>query len=174
MAAGEFSWEGSKRVELANGIEWMISKHLKHMECYFDNVSPGEGRYGRVAVNEQTWHTLSFENARAEVEAMAKNGVTGMTFLVTDSGPFGRAAAAEAASQGFDKPIMKDPLTQLEEQAHGLIAQAAGINGATPVQMEIFTVRYAAMNADFAVLEERMARIKSMIDLAGLAVAEAV
>lgn len=174
MAAGEFSWEGATRVELANGIEWMITKHLKHMECYFDNATPGEGRYGRVAMNEQTWHTLHFENAQAEVEAMVKNGVTGMTFLVTDSGPFGRAAAAEAASKGLDKPIVKDPLTQLEEQAQGLIAQAAGINGATPVQMEIFTVRYAAMNADLAVLTERMEKIRALIDLAGLAVAEAV
>lgn len=174
MTAGEFSWEGSTRVQLADGIEWMISKHLKHMECYFDNQVASEARVGRVAINEQTWETLKFENAQAEVEAMAKNGVTGMTFLVTDSGPFARAVAAEAASKGLDKPIAKDPLTQLEEQAQGLIAQAAGINGATEVQMEIFTVRYAAMNADFAALAERMAKIKSLIDLAGLAVAEAV
>lgn len=183
MKSGAFSWEGAKRVEFSNGIAWMLSPHMHHMECYFDRTTETRVRadgveqeihYVRVAMSEQTWKTLEYANGRAEVEAMAKNGVTGMTFLVTDSGAFGRAAAAEAAAKGLDKPIQKDPLTQLEELANGLIAQAAGMNGATPVQMEIFTVRYAALNADFTALEERMAKVRALIELAGLAVAEAV
>lgn len=183
MKSGAFSWEGAKRVEFSNGIEWMISPHMNHMECYFGKVTrtvmAADGSYRevknlRVAMSEQTWNTLQYENAQAEVEAMAKNEVTGMTFLVTDSGPFGRAAAAEAAAKGLANPATKDPLTQLEEQAQGLIAQAAGMNGATQVQMEIFTVRYAALNAEYAALEERMAKVRASIDLAGLAVTEAL
>ncbi len=169
MKAGEFAWDGAKRVQLLNGWEWMVTPHLKHMEMYFDQANQ------RVGMNDQTWTTLGFANGMEEVEAMIENrAVNGMTFLVTDSGPFQRSLVAEAKVAGRDKPEAKDPITQIEEKANALIVQAAGMNNATPFQMEIFSVRFADMQRELVALQDRMDRVAGMVQLAGLAVSEAV
>lgn len=169
MVAGEFAWDGAKKVQTLNGWDWMITPHLKHMECYFDQDEQ------RVGMNEQTWTTLGFAHGMEEVEVMIENrAVNGMTFLVSDAGPFRRSLVEEAKAAGRDKPEIKDPITQIEQDAQALIVQAAGINGATPFQMEVFTMRYAEMQRKMADLQERMDRVAGTVQLAGLAVAEAV
>jgi hypothetical protein len=169
MVAGEFAWDGAKRFQTLEGWDWMITPHLRHMEVYFDQENQ------RVGMNEQTFTTLGYANGLEEVQVMIKNeAVNGMTFLVTDSGPFARSVVAEAVANGRDKPEVKDPITQIEEAANSLIVQAAGINGATPFQMEVFTMRYAEMQKNLTALQERMDKVAGVVQLAGLAVAEAV
>lgn len=169
VKAGEFAWDGAKRVMLLEGWEWMITTHLKHMEVYFDQDAQ------RVGMNKQTWTTLGYANGMEEVQVMIKNqAVKGMTFLVTDGGPFQRALVAEAKAAGRDKPETKDPITQIEEKATGLIVQAASISGATPFQMEVFTMRFVDLQRELVALQERVDKVAGMVQLAGLAVTEAV
>lgn len=160
---GDFHWETAKQVQYSDGVSWLLTKHLKHMECYFDQF----GR--RIAMSEQTWTTLTFAHGEAHVGAMMKNGVSGMTFLVADASPFADCLLAEATSKGLDRPQVKDLLVQLEEKANALIVEAAGL-ASSAVQTEIFAVRIGELNAAFADVQDRMAKVAALIDLAGMVV----
>lgn len=177
-AQQQANWD---RAKLDAVMDWMnepkakLVSQLAQWRFYeFENIAPGtayvERSQSAVVVNPKTWRTLSI---KIDVQGLFMRnmveGASGMKFLTMDSGPYGEAARAEAERDGV--PVTKDPLTGAEEQARSLIVQASGLaSGATQMQMQIFSTRYADLQSQVAVLEERMARLRSLVDIAGEAV----
>lgn len=153
-----------KRVMIVGAWTFYATPNLQQACAYIN------GRYGVVVVNTQTWKTISTrpETQAAFIQHMT-NGASGMKFISMDSGPYGEAARLEAARDGT--PIQVDVIEDLNRRAQSLIVQASGLaSGATPVQIQIFSERYAELHAVLEEVEERVRRARSLVDLAGDAV----
>lgn len=155
--------------------DWMVylDESLERWEVYVDGI----GR--RTFVSSSTWDNLdgAAENAFEKdfVHAYLDRKVREMRFINTDAGPYGVAARAYAAAQGTDTVRPKDRMVDLAERADSLVVQAASLNRKpTEVQLQTFAVRHARMVEEMAALEADLVRLRSKVDLAGLAVADAV
>ncbi len=128
-----------------------------------------------VVLSGDTWETLAHdEDATHEFATDMIEGGGGMKYLVRDAGSFGRAARAEAAAKGTDVPVEREPLTVLAEHAQRLVLSAASLNvAATPLQLQMFSMRLGELEVGFAELSERLREVRSLLDLAGIAIIDA-
>ena len=124
-----------------------------------------------VFINPLTWKTLSYSlGAQANLVTTARNGASGMKFLVMDAGPYGEAARLEAQAS---KVVTTDPLITLEEDAQRLLVQAAGITGpANQLQTQVFMQRYGEMVARLEAYTQRLEHARKLVEMAGEAVIE--
>lgn len=150
--------------------EWCVfaDASLLRYEVYID------GPNRRVFVHADTWESLDGPSTVAFqeefIEAYEGRQVTEMQFLVTDSGPYGVAARAEAIAQGVADARAKDRLVDLAERADSLVIQAASLNQAPrKAQLQAFAVRHACLHQDLAQLEREMDRVRALVGLAGTA-----
>jgi hypothetical protein len=162
----QVNWSSRKPVVISDGYTFYLDDALTRGAAYVD------AKNKRVIVSADTWSTLTFDGAAMSqfIDDMIA-GAGGMKFLTLDAGKYGDAARRQASlSEG---PQGKDSITELAEEAGSLIVQAAGLTGdPTPMQRQIFFVRFAEVNEKLVALEARMAELRSMVDLAGTAVAD--
>lgn len=142
--------------------------HLEHMQCYVDQAT--ECAY----ISHETYETLGHSEAALETfyEDMTKG--SGMKRLVTDAGKYREAALAEAAAKGLDKPAPgRDLLDSLMAEANALLTQAGGLNTKpTPLQLQIFAERLGELYDGIAQAAAKVEQLRSLADLAALAVAD--
>lgn len=150
--------------------DWMVftDSSLNRWEVYVDGV------HQRTFVNADTWESfdgpaeVSFE--ADFIDAYRHRAVREMRFITTETGPYAAAARQQAANKGTNTIRAKDRITDLSERAEGLVLQAASLNR-TPSELElqIFAVRHASLVQDMVALENDLARLRSKIDTAGVA-----
>lgn len=127
----------------------------------------------RVIVSSETWTTLGFDGeALRQFMSDMVEGSGGMKFLTLDAGPYARAVVKEAEKMGTNIPARSELLNELAVEADSLLTQAAGLQHATPVQLQIFSVRYAELAEKMDAAEAEFKRVRALVDLAGAAVAD--
>lgn len=147
-------------------------------QFYVDDALPAGAAYvksneKRIIVSTETWTTLGFDGeALREFMRDMVEGSGGMKFLTLDAGPYARAVQTEAVKMGTNVPAAGDLLHGLALEADSLLTQAAGLQSATPVQLQIFSVRYAELAEKMEAAEREFARVRALVDLAGAAVAD--
>lgn len=162
------SWESKRSVMRWGG--WTV--FLDRLD--FGTVYVHQER-SAILVGKDTWDVINSDtNLVMDFLNQMVRGAAGMKFLTMDSGKYGAAARALATQRGDDVVLAKDAITQLDEHVRSLVIQAQGVNGkATSVQLQAFAVRYADAELRFAELDERLGRLRALLDLAGATIESA-
>lgn len=171
-------WSDDMIVSEEGGWQVFLDDSLDYMVAFVQQADPadfaGELVLARVIISHETWETLADYDAAAinhfMSEMKAGGTATGMRFIVKDAPPIASAIRKQAAAA----PVTKDVFVELEERANSLVVQAASLNRSpTDTQRQIFAVRLAEMQRDYAELQERVATLGGIIQLAGTAVFDA-
>lgn len=147
-----------------------LCKDLEPGHFYVDHIND------HIVMGPATWRTLGHETSAlfGILTDMAK-GSSGMRFVSVESdGPMRDAAKKEAVAVGADVVRAKDALTIMTERCSRLIQQAAGLNKTpTELQLRIFYRELAELQQEYIVVEERIGRLRAMLELAGATIATA-
>lgn len=170
-ALAAIDWD-TRQCVLQDG-DWcvFIDESVGYLGAYVEDLGDDGGR---IVVCDNTWETFSYDPEAVDyfLDEMRAGG-SGMKFVVADAGPYARAVRREAAATGNDQTGTKDRIEQLRAKAEALVIQAASLNrNPTPVQRQMFAVRYARLGVEMAELRADLDRVGDSISLAAAALAD--
>lgn len=128
-----------------------------------------------IVMSTETWDTLNYDTMvlGSVIKDMTK-GSSGMRFINMTEPRYGEAVRKRANAHGKDVVTAKDAIDDLQEMANALILQAQSLNRVldpnADEQSQIFILRYAKAEHEFAKLQGRIEEVRALLDFAGVAV----
>lgn len=163
-------WESMPFVLDDDGWKVHLDTSLERYGVFIDNYR------SRTFIHPDFWTTLQEYGPAMQcfIDEYVWTEVSGMRFVVGDSGKYDEAARLEAQRAGTDVPLAKDRMLALAERANSLIVQAVSLNAApTKVQLQTFALRHAQLREEFAALEAEMEKVRGLVNLATAALVDA-